>query len=63
MLTGRQRAYTIYAHVKISDVEGAVWSWMTSCVLISTGDSLPGFDALQDETLLATTAPSNENVC
>ena len=52
MLTGRQIAWKIYQHFKVTDLETSVMEFTDLCNLRLRGDNLRGFNTAWDDTLL-----------
>ena len=53
MLTGRQIAWMIYEHFRLTDIDGAVLEFTDLLRVELRGDNLRAFDTSWDETLLA----------
>ena len=53
MLTGRQIAWMIYEHFRLTDMDGAVLEFTDLLRVELKGDNLRAFDTSWDETLLA----------
>ena len=62
MLTGRQIAFKIFEHFKISEVEGALLDVRDLVALELKGDNLRAFDTAWDEILLAMKKEPEEEI-